>query len=92
MNSTSLCFFFVWMSRKYKERELVKMSEVFDGYERQYCELSANLAKKCTAIGSLDGGDFIVSCVITFDVNYLVIVSFRETGNGVYHFGGSVSV
>ncbi|KAM1147477.1 hypothetical protein ACFX13_039888 [Malus domestica] len=25
------------------------MSEVFEGYERQYCELSANLSSKCTA-------------------------------------------
>lgn len=32
------------------------MSEVFEGYERQYCELSANLSKKCTAASLLDGG------------------------------------
>ncbi|KAF5190113.1 Vesicle transport v-snare [Thalictrum thalictroides] len=31
------------------------MSEVFDGYERQYCELSANLSKKCTSASLLDG-------------------------------------
>ncbi|KAL4368530.1 hypothetical protein GQ457_05G017620 [Hibiscus cannabinus] len=31
------------------------MSEVFEGYERQYCELSANLSKKCTASGALGG-------------------------------------
>eukprot|EP00252_Welwitschia_mirabilis_P023879 TRINITY_DN6876_c0_g1_i1.p1 TRINITY_DN6876_c0_g1~~TRINITY_DN6876_c0_g1_i1.p1 ORF type:complete len:221 (-),score=48.04 TRINITY_DN6876_c0_g1_i1:67-729(-) len=31
------------------------MSEVFDGYERQYCELSANLAKKCTSASLLAG-------------------------------------
>nr|KJB11107.1 hypothetical protein B456_001G240900 [Gossypium raimondii] len=31
------------------------MSEVFEGYERQYCELSANLSKKCTAAGALAG-------------------------------------
>lgn len=31
------------------------MSNVFEGYERQYCELSANLAKKCTAAGALNG-------------------------------------
>ncbi|XVF60585.1 hypothetical protein PTKIN_Ptkin08bG0060000 [Pterospermum kingtungense] len=31
------------------------MSEVFEGYERQYCELSANLSKKCTAAASLNG-------------------------------------
>ncbi|PON37293.1 Vesicle transport V-snare [Parasponia andersonii] len=31
------------------------MSEVFEGYERRYCELSANLSKKCTAAGALDG-------------------------------------
>lgn len=32
------------------------MSEVFEGYERQYCELSANLSKKCTAATALNGG------------------------------------
>jgi len=31
------------------------MSEVFEGYERQYCELSANLSKRCTSAGLLDG-------------------------------------
>ncbi|XWS32904.1 hypothetical protein CRYUN_Cryun22dG0031100 [Craigia yunnanensis] len=31
------------------------MSEVFEGYERQYCELSANLSKNCTATGVLHG-------------------------------------
>ncbi|CAJ2639332.1 vesicle transport V-SNARE amino-terminal protein [Trifolium pratense] len=31
------------------------MSEVFDGYERHYCELSANLSHQCTAASALDG-------------------------------------
>ncbi|KAM7280408.1 hypothetical protein ACFE04_007542 [Oxalis oulophora] len=31
------------------------MSEVFEGYERQYCELSANLSKKCTSASLLNG-------------------------------------
>ncbi|CAA7051878.1 unnamed protein product [Microthlaspi erraticum] len=31
------------------------MSQVFDGYERQYCELSANLSKKSTSAFALDG-------------------------------------
>lgn len=31
------------------------MSEVFDGYERQYCELSANLSKKSTSASLLNG-------------------------------------
>ncbi|GLT36204.1 hypothetical protein SLA2020_105980 [Shorea laevis] len=31
------------------------MSEVFEGYERQFRELSANLSRKCTAAGALDG-------------------------------------
>lgn len=33
-----------------------EMSEVFEGYERQYCELSANLSRKCSSSGLLDGG------------------------------------
>ncbi|GAB4831679.1 Vesicle transport v-SNARE 13 [Ancistrocladus abbreviatus] len=31
------------------------MSEVFEGYERQYCELSASLSKKLTSAGLVDG-------------------------------------
>lgn len=31
------------------------MSEVFDGYERQYCEISASLSRKCTSAAHLDG-------------------------------------
>ncbi|XP_042497851.1 vesicle transport v-SNARE 13 [Macadamia integrifolia] len=31
------------------------MSEVFEGYERQYCERSANLSRKCTSAGILEG-------------------------------------
>lgn len=33
------------------------MSEIFDGYERQYCELSANLSRKCTSVPALHGGE-----------------------------------
>ncbi|RHN66486.1 hypothetical protein MtrunA17_Chr3g0091631 [Medicago truncatula] len=36
-------------------REIGTMSEVFDGYERQYCELSAILSRQCTAASALDG-------------------------------------
>ncbi|KAL0381010.1 UNVERIFIED_CONTAM: Vesicle transport v-SNARE 11 [Sesamum angustifolium] len=31
------------------------MSAVFEGYEKQYCELSANLSKKCSSASLLDG-------------------------------------
>ncbi|KAM0932526.1 putative GOSR2/Membrin/Bos1, vesicle transport v-SNARE domain superfamily [Dioscorea sansibarensis] len=31
------------------------MSEVFEGYERQYCEISASLSRKCTSAAQLDG-------------------------------------
>ncbi|XP_006644264.1 vesicle transport v-SNARE 13-like [Oryza brachyantha] len=31
------------------------MGEVFEGYERQYCEISASLARKCTAASALQG-------------------------------------
>ncbi|CAI0434170.1 unnamed protein product [Linum tenue] len=31
------------------------MSQVFEGYERQYCELSANLSRKCTSGSVLIG-------------------------------------
>ncbi|XP_010924948.2 vesicle transport v-SNARE 13 isoform X1 [Elaeis guineensis] len=31
------------------------MSEVFEGYERQYCEISASLSRKCSSAAVLDG-------------------------------------
>ncbi|KAL5220176.1 hypothetical protein ABZP36_024889 [Zizania latifolia] len=31
------------------------MSKVFEGYERQYCEISASLSRNCTAASALDG-------------------------------------
>ncbi|KAJ8774665.1 hypothetical protein K2173_017111 [Erythroxylum novogranatense] len=33
------------------------MSEVFEGYERQYCELSANLSRKCNSASLLPSGE-----------------------------------
>lgn len=43
------------LSDHFPGRELGRMSEVFEGYERQYCELSANLSRQCTAASALDG-------------------------------------
>lgn len=37
------------------------MSEVFKGYERQYCELSANLSRKCASAGLLPVGGILDS-------------------------------
>ncbi|MCO5598364.1 hypothetical protein L7F22_052459 [Adiantum nelumboides] len=31
------------------------MSNVFDGYERQYCELSTNLSRKCATLSAVSG-------------------------------------
>ncbi|PKU62515.1 vesicle transport v-SNARE 13 [Dendrobium catenatum] len=31
------------------------MSEAFEGYERQYCEISASLSRKCTEAAAIDG-------------------------------------
>ncbi|KAF5179410.1 Vesicle transport v-snare [Thalictrum thalictroides] len=31
------------------------MSTVFEGFERQYCEISANLSRKCTSASHLEG-------------------------------------
>ncbi|KAJ9187446.1 hypothetical protein P3X46_002901 [Hevea brasiliensis] len=33
------------------------MSDVFEGYERQYCELSANLSRKCNSTSLLSDGE-----------------------------------
>ncbi|KAK7304650.1 hypothetical protein VNO77_42535 [Canavalia gladiata] len=40
---------------KGRVEKLETMSEVFEGYERQYCELSVNLSRECTAASALDG-------------------------------------
>ena len=32
------------------------MSAIFDGYEREYCELSTQLGRKTSMLGSLSGG------------------------------------
>jgi len=43
------------------------MSQVFEGYERQYCDLSANLSRKCSSTSLLsDQGTFKVSIQQTF--------------------------
>ena len=47
--------FVCWLI-KVVERFISNMSQVFEGYERQYCELSANLSRKCTAASLLNGG------------------------------------
>lgn len=33
------------------------MSEIYEGYERQYCELSANLSRKCNSAAALPDGE-----------------------------------
>lgn len=55
------------------------MSEVFEGYERQYCKTSASLSRISTSTGVLDGGKLyrrlflftllvILVCLILHDV------------------------
>lgn len=58
------------------------MSEVFERYERQYCELSANLLRKCNAAGALDGGNFntqtsliSLNCYLLFTARYSCAVT-----------------
>lgn len=42
------------------------MSEVFEGYERQYCEASASLTRKCTAAAALQGGNLFLPQISVF--------------------------
>uniref|UniRef100_A0A0D3D6U2 Translation initiation factor 5A C-terminal domain-containing protein n=1 Tax=Brassica oleracea var. oleracea TaxID=109376 RepID=A0A0D3D6U2_BRAOL len=44
------------ISIEFSRRER-KMSEVFEGYERQYCELSTNLSRKCHSASLLSHGE-----------------------------------
>lgn len=39
------------------------MSEIYEGYERQYCELSDSLSRDGTSLAFLDGGTFIIKFV-----------------------------
>ena len=66
------------------------MSEVFEGYERQYCELSANLSKKCTAASLLDGGNrkshmIFISCSKFIqhadELSYCSLFNYARIGN-----------
>lgn len=47
-----------------------KMSQVFEGYERQYCELSANLSKKITSASFLNGGENISFSDLSTDSSF----------------------
>merc|ERR1712188_341625 len=42
-------------SEERRERREREMSAIFDGYEREYCELSTQLARKTNMLGSLSG-------------------------------------
>lgn len=42
------------------------MSEVFEGYERQYCELSANVSRKYNSFSASDSGTFGVFSLFNF--------------------------
>ncbi|XP_064991146.1 vesicle transport v-SNARE 11-like [Musa acuminata AAA Group] len=43
------------IAEKCLESNAVTMSEVFDGYELQDCEISTSLSRKCTSAALLDG-------------------------------------
>jgi hypothetical protein len=69
------------------------MSEVFEGYERQYCELSANLARKCSSTSLLSGQGnfpsffsiwFVSNSVIDFFCCFCCIE--YDQGNMNYHY------
>ena len=47
------------------------MSEIFEGYERQYCELSASLSRKCTAALAVDGGTYVLNYFFSFDFDFV---------------------
>jgi hypothetical protein len=53
------------------------MSEIFEGYERQYCELSANLSRKCTSILALHGGTRWFSSSSSSSSSYVSHVGLR---------------
>lgn len=53
------------------------MSEVFEGYERQYCELSANLSRKCSSASLVSGqGTLKIQTLSSFHSPLLSFASF----------------
>ncbi|PWA46471.1 vesicle transport v-SNARE 13 [Artemisia annua] len=54
------------------------MSETFEGYERQYCELSAALSKKCTSASLLDGAKSKMNFSLHFLFRVLMLVGPEE--------------
>lgn len=56
-----------------RARDSGTMSQVFEGYERQYCEISANLARKCTSAGLLDGGKREPNLVAVMNAQFFVL-------------------
>lgn len=61
------------------------MSQVFEGYERQYCELSANLARKCTSAGLLDGGKGEPNLVAVMNAQFFVLCWNKYFDNLLNH-------
>lgn len=49
------------------------MSEIYEGYERQYCELSDSLSRDGTSVAFLDGG----TCTIEFVNSKSLFSSFK---------------
>ena len=60
----------LWIAGDFVEGQ--KMSQVFEGYERQYCEISANLSKKITAASVLNGGETLFPVIFEFLVRLYI--------------------
>jgi hypothetical protein len=56
------------------------MSQVFEGYERQYCEISASLSRKCTTAAALEGGKRVCASV------YISIKDIFRQANSYLNF------
>ncbi|RVW90454.1 Vesicle transport v-SNARE 13 [Vitis vinifera] len=67
------------------ERFRSNMSQVFEGYERQYCELSANLSRKCTAASLLNGGVENLPNGFYKYLNFQIVLNFQKNHDHNYH-------
>lgn len=65
------------------------MATVFEGYEKQYCELSANLSKKCASANLLDGG--LMQTLIQFG-NYPFAFLFMHRSADILTFARCASI
>lgn len=85
LKKNATCFLCGWIIKEGGRG--ITMSEVFEVYEHQYCELSANLSSYCTAATVLDGGYYHYICFLWISHLFSCFCLFREDQWGYNEVG-----